>query len=47
MIQLDSGELAYITKHLDRDQGTKLHMEDMCQLLGRMTEDNTNHHTNK
>lgn len=39
LIHLESGELAYITKRMDRDQDTKLHMEDMCQLLGRMTED--------
>ncbi|MBN2105254.1 HipA domain-containing protein [bacterium] len=39
LIPLKSGELAYITKRIDRtyDQA-KIHMEDMCQLTGRMTE---------
>ncbi|MEP4531636.1 MAG: HipA domain-containing protein [Cyclobacteriaceae bacterium] len=39
LIRLDSGELAYITKRMDRKEGAKKHMEDMCQLLGRLTED--------
>ncbi|MEQ8238180.1 MAG: HipA domain-containing protein [Cyclobacteriaceae bacterium] len=39
LIRLDSGELAYITKRMDRKNGVKKHMEDMCQLLGRLTED--------
>ncbi|MEQ9304839.1 MAG: HipA domain-containing protein [Marinoscillum sp.] len=39
LIRLDSGELAYITKRMDRKDGAKKHMEDMCQLLGRLTED--------
>lgn len=39
LVRLGSGELAYITKRMDRDSDSKLHMEDMCQLLGRLTED--------
>jgi serine/threonine-protein kinase HipA len=39
LVRLDSGELAYITKRMDRKEGEKKHMEDMCQLLGRLTED--------
>ena len=39
LVRLDSGELAYITKRMDRMDKIKKHMEDMCQLLGRLTED--------
>jgi serine/threonine-protein kinase HipA len=40
LIPLKSGELAYITKRIDRDKkGFKLQMEDMCQLTERLTED--------
>ena len=39
LIRLRSGELAYITRRIDRQNGKKIAMEDMCQLLGRMTED--------
>lgn len=40
LIHLASGELAYITKRIDRDEnGYKFAMEDMCQLTGRLTED--------
>ncbi|MCH8549821.1 MAG: HipA domain-containing protein [Balneolaceae bacterium] len=40
LIHLASGELAYITKRIDRDEnGNKFAMEDMCQLTGRLTED--------
>jgi serine/threonine-protein kinase HipA len=38
LIRLKSGELAYITKRIDRIQGGKLHMEDMCQITERLTE---------
>lgn len=38
LIRLKSGELAYITKRIDRKKGNKLHMEDMCQITERMTE---------
>lgn len=38
LIRLKSGQLAYITKRIDRDSKQKLHMEDMCQLTDRLTE---------
>ena len=38
LIRLKSGELAYITKRIDRIKNKKLHMEDMCQLTERQTE---------
>ncbi len=38
LIRLKSGELAYITKRVDRLKKGKLHMEDMCQLTERQTE---------
>jgi serine/threonine-protein kinase HipA len=38
LIKLKSGELAYITKRIDRTKNGKLHMEDMCQLTERLTE---------
>ncbi|TSA25892.1 MAG: type II toxin-antitoxin system HipA family toxin [Bacteroidetes bacterium] len=39
LIRLQSGNLAYITKRIDRHKKNKLHMEDMCQLTERLTED--------
>lgn len=39
LIRMGSGHLAYITKRIDRVKKQKLHMEDMCQLTGRLTED--------
>jgi len=39
LILLKSGNLAYITKRLDRTKKGKLAMEDMCQLTERLTED--------
>jgi serine/threonine-protein kinase HipA len=39
LIRLTSGNLAYITKRIDRKENEKLHMEDMCQLTERLTED--------
>ena len=39
LVRLGSDDLAYITKRMDRVNGTKRHMEDMCQLLGRLTAD--------
>lgn len=39
LIRMQSGNLAYITKRIDRPKKNKLHMEDMCQLTGRLTED--------
>lgn len=42
LIRLKSGSLAYITKRIDRIKKTKLHMEDMCQLTERLTEEKYN-----
>jgi serine/threonine-protein kinase HipA len=39
LIRIKSGELAYLTKRVDRRNGKKVHMEDMCQLSERLTED--------
>ena len=40
LILLRSGEIAFITHRIDRmPDGEKLHMEDMCQLSERLTED--------
>lgn len=39
LIRFKSGELAYISRRLDRPDGTKLAMEDACQLSERLTED--------
>ncbi len=39
LIRLSSGEFAYITKRIDRENGRKIfHMEDLCQLGQRLTE---------
>jgi serine/threonine-protein kinase HipA len=38
LIPLASGELAYITRRMDRTKAGPLHMEDMCQLTDKMTE---------
>lgn len=39
LIRMQSGNLAYITKRIDRHKKGKLQMEDMCQLTERLTED--------
>jgi serine/threonine-protein kinase HipA len=39
LIRLQSGNLAYVTKRVDRSKKGKLAMEDMCQLTERLTED--------
>jgi serine/threonine-protein kinase HipA len=39
LIRLKSGKLAYITKRIDRNKSGKIHMEDMCQLTEKLTED--------
>lgn len=39
LVRLASGELAYITRRIDRIRKGVLHMEDMCQLTERLTED--------
>lgn len=38
LIRLASGELAYLTKRFDRVNGTKIHVEDFCQLTETLTE---------
>ncbi|MCE1272924.1 MAG: HipA domain-containing protein [Chlorobiales bacterium] len=38
LIRMQSGALAYLTRRIDRTKKTKLHMEDMCQITGRLTE---------
>ena len=38
LIPLKSGELAYITRRMDRTKNQKLHLEDFCQILNKMTE---------
>jgi serine/threonine-protein kinase HipA len=42
LIRLCSGKLSYITKRIDRKDGLKMHMEDMCQLTERLTEQKYN-----
>lgn len=39
LIRLSSGNLAYITRRIDRVKKEKIHMEDMCQLTEKLTED--------
>jgi len=39
LVRLKSGNLAYVTKRIDRTKKGKLSMEDMCQLTERLTED--------
>lgn len=39
LIRLQSGQLAYVTKRIDRTKKEKFHMEDMCQLAEKLTED--------
>lgn len=38
LIRLQSGNLAYLTKRIDRKGNKKVHMEDMCQLTERLTD---------
>jgi len=38
LIRMKSGELAYITKRIDRTNSTLVHMEDMCQITDRLSE---------
>jgi serine/threonine-protein kinase HipA len=42
LIRLSSGKLSYITRRVDRKNGLKIHMEDMCQLTERLTEQKYN-----
>lgn len=39
LIRMKSGNLAFITKRIDRKGKNKIHMEDMCQLTDRLTEE--------
>jgi serine/threonine-protein kinase HipA len=39
LIRMRSGTFAYLTRRIDRSKTGKLHMEDMCQITGRLTED--------
>lgn len=39
LVKLQDETLCYITKRVDRSRKGKLHMEDMCQLSERLTED--------
>lgn len=39
LIRLASGSFAYITRRIDRIIGSKIHMEDMCQITGKLTEE--------
>ena len=38
LLRLQDGALAYVTRRIDQRKGQKLHMEDTCQLTGRLTE---------
>jgi len=42
LIPLKSGELAYITRRMDRTEDGPLHMEDFCQILNKMTDQKYN-----
>jgi serine/threonine-protein kinase HipA len=42
LIRLSSGQLSYITRRIDRISAQKVHMEDMCQLTERLTEQKYN-----
>lgn len=42
LIRLNSGKLSYITRRIDRINEAKIHMEDMCQLTERLTEQKYN-----
>jgi serine/threonine-protein kinase HipA len=42
LIRLSSGTLAYITRRIDRINEARIHMEDMCQLTERLTEQKYN-----
>jgi serine/threonine-protein kinase HipA len=39
LIAMNDGNLAYITRRMDRVNKNKVHQEDLCQLSGRLTED--------
>ncbi len=37
LVPLKSGEYAYLSKRMDCQGGTRLHMEDFCQILNKLT----------
>ncbi len=47
LIQLKSGELAYVTKRFDREKTSKIAVEDFCQLSELLTESKYNTSTEK
>lgn len=38
LVEMADGQWAFIARRMDRPDGTRLHMEDMCQLTDRLTE---------
>lgn len=42
LIRMNSGNLAYITRRIDRKNKSKIAMEDMCQITERLTEEKYN-----
>ena len=42
LVRMKSGQLAYLTKRIDREKNQKIHLEDMCQLTERLTENKYN-----
>lgn len=42
LIRTSTGELAYLTKRFDRKKGSKIHVEDLCQLSELLTEQKYN-----
>ncbi|MCQ2380303.1 MAG: HipA domain-containing protein [Victivallaceae bacterium] len=42
LIPLKSGELAYVTRRMDRAADGAMHMEDFCQILDKLTEQKYN-----
>ncbi|NTW82602.1 MAG: HipA domain-containing protein [Chlorobiaceae bacterium] len=38
LIRMQSGSLAYLTRRIDRGKSGNRHMEDMCQIIGHLTE---------
>lgn len=42
LIKTSTGELAYLTKRFDREKGSKIHVEDLCQLSELLTEQKYN-----
>ena len=42
LIRMQSRNLAYLTRRIDRSKNGKVHMEDMCQITERLTEEKYN-----